>query len=144
MAHTDFSGTWKLDRNENWDGFASAVGMNFVARKMSGKSKPTMVLKQDEEKLEVEIQTMLFNRTEVVYLNGDPFENTAMDGTARTCVARWDGEVLAQTSEPKDPTNKSPKVTNTREITPDGEMLATITVHKPEGDVVCKRWFKKQ
>jgi hypothetical protein len=57
--------------------------MHFIARKMSGKSRPTLVIKQDEEKLEIEIQTIMFTRNDVVYLGGESFENTAMDGSKR-------------------------------------------------------------
>ncbi|KAK7115812.1 fatty acid-binding protein, adipocyte-like isoform X2 [Littorina saxatilis] len=44
-----FTGKWKMDRSENFDGFMNAMGVNFFIRKMAGFAKPENDIKVEDD-----------------------------------------------------------------------------------------------
>ncbi|XP_030201441.1 fatty acid-binding protein, brain [Gadus morhua] len=97
-----FCATWKLVHSENFDDYMKALGVGFATRQVGNVTKPTVVIRQDGEKLVIQTQST-FKNTEISFSLGEEFdEATADDRSCKTTVSleghqliqvqKWDGK----------------------------------------------------
>ncbi|XP_074643717.1 sodium/calcium exchanger regulatory protein 1-like [Tubulanus polymorphus] len=140
---TDFSGSWKLDRSENFDKFLELLGEheNFMTRQMmkiARFAKPVQTIKQDGDKFNIETKSVV--RTTVVdFKLGEEFEREEQGHKLKAKAELTDGKLVI-TQEPKDAESKLRKQKVAREIK-DGELVMTIVLGDDE--CICTRVFKK-
>ena len=58
----DFSGTWKLEKSENFDELLKAMKVGYVARKAINGLTPEFTIKQDGDNFHIISKTMLQTR----------------------------------------------------------------------------------
>ncbi|XP_072044202.1 fatty acid-binding protein homolog 6-like [Amphiura filiformis] len=134
MATVDFSGQWKLDRNdENFEKFVQEMGINFVFRKVMGVVRPTMGIKQDGDTFEITMHMPGMNKIQT-FTVGEEFDfEFPWDKNVDRMVAIWDdGKLVTK------PTVKLDLPVVTREIKGD-ELVLTMQ----KGELVTRRYFKK-
>ncbi|XP_063001188.1 retinoid-binding protein 7 [Elgaria multicarinata webbii] len=100
----DFSGTWNLVKNENFEGYMLALGIDFTTRKVAKLLKPQKVIKQDGDSFIIST-TSTFRSYFVQFKIGEAFEedNKGLDGRKCKSVVTWDSDklVCVQTGEKK-------------------------------------------
>lgn len=135
-----FSGKWKVDRSENFDGFMTAMGMNFLIRKMAGLSRPENDIRVEDDGTISIATTSTFMKNEQRFKLGEEFEeiNNFTKKKFKN-VATYDNGKLRITPTPAEPVDTPYPEYAERELTEDGEIQLTIKV----GDVICKRYFKR-
>ncbi|KAJ8382881.1 hypothetical protein SKAU_G00036590 [Synaphobranchus kaupii] len=129
-----FNGTWKIDRNENYDKFMEKMGVNVVKRKLAEHDNLKITLEQAGDKFLVK-ESSTFRMKENEFTLGVPFEYSLADGTEVSGAWISEGDVLKGTFTRKD---NGKVLTTTREIV-DGELVQSYSY---EG-VDAKRIFKK-
>ncbi|XP_050405974.2 fatty acid-binding protein homolog 5 [Patella vulgata] len=72
-------GNWKLEKNENWDEFMSAMGMNFVLRKVASKLTVCQEIIQNGDNWEINM-TSTFKNKSIKFQLGVPFDDETMNG----------------------------------------------------------------
>lgn len=136
-----FTGKWKLDRSEHFDEFMSALGVNFIIRKMASMAHPENDIRVDEDGTVVITNNSTFMKNEQRFKIDEEFEeiNPNVKKRFKNMPIFKDGK-LRVTPTPAEQVDVPFPEYAEREITAAGEMLMTIKI----GDVLCKRWFKKQ
>ena len=129
----DFSGTWKLEKDENLDEFLKAMGVGMIKRTAAAKMSPTLEITQNGDDFQVIMKTPLRNQ-EVKFKVGEEF--TAQDplqGKEMKMLATWEGDkqIIKNVTDPDG-------VVVTRELE-DGKLVQM----QSKGGVTCKRIFKK-
>ncbi|KAI5087992.1 fatty acid-binding protein, intestinal, partial [Silurus meridionalis] len=140
------NGTWKNDRNENYDKFMEQMGINMVKRKLAEHDNLKLIIEQNGDKFTIK-ESSNFRTKDVEFTLGVQFEYTMADGTDLTvrtkicmCVVlqgTWvmEGETLKGTFNRKD----NGKILTTTRSVVGGEL---VQCYNYEG-VDAKRIFKK-
>ncbi|XP_020499498.2 fatty acid-binding protein, intestinal [Labrus bergylta] len=75
-----FNGTWKIDRNDNYDKFMEKMGINMVKRKLAAHDNLKITLEQTGDKFHVK-ESSNFRTLELDFTLGVTFEYSLADGT---------------------------------------------------------------
>ncbi|ELW62617.1 fatty acid-binding protein, intestinal [Tupaia chinensis] len=130
-----FDGTWKIDRNENYDKFMEKMGINMVKRKLAAHDNLKLIITQEGNKFTVK-ESSTFRNVDIVFELGVTFNYSLADGTELTGTWNIEGNKLVGKFKRTDNGNELNAV---REII-GGELVQTYTY---EG-VQAKRIFKKE
>ncbi|XP_034527190.1 fatty acid-binding protein, intestinal [Ailuropoda melanoleuca] len=130
-----FDGTWKTDRNENYDKFMEKMGVNMVKRKLAAHDNLKLTITQEGNKFTIK-ESSTFRTTEIVFELGVTFNYSLADGTELTGSWNLEGNKLVGKFKRLDNGNE---LNTTREII--GGELVQIYVY--EG-IEAKRIFKKE
>ncbi|NWI76721.1 FABPI protein, partial [Dyaphorophyia castanea] len=129
-----FDGTWKIDRNENYEKFMEAMGVGMMKRKLGAHDNLKITIQQDGNKFIVK-EASNFRNIEIEFTLGVNFEYSLADGTELSGAWTLEGNKLVGTFTRKD----NGKVLKAyREIV--GDELVQTYVY--EG-VESKRFFKR-
>ncbi|XP_062449328.1 retinoid-binding protein 7 isoform X1 [Rhea pennata] len=100
----DFSGTWNLTSNDNFEGYMLALGIDFATRKIAKMLKPQKVIKQDGDSFSIHT-TSPFRDYLLHFKIGEEFEedNKGLDNRKCKSLVTWDNDklVCVQTGEKK-------------------------------------------
>ncbi|NWY49581.1 FABPI protein, partial [Chionis minor] len=129
-----FNGTWKIDRNENYEKFMEAMGVNIMKRKLGAHDNLKLTLQQDGNKFIVK-ESSNFRTIDIEFTLGVNFEYSLADGTELTGSWNMEGDKLVGSFTRKD---NGKVLTACREIV--GDELVQTYVY--EG-VEAKRIFKR-
>ncbi|NXC64781.1 FABPI protein, partial [Aleadryas rufinucha] len=129
-----FDGTWKIDRNENYEKFMEAMGIGMMKRKLGAHDNLKITIQQDGNKFTVK-EASNFRNIEIEFTLGVNFEYSLADGTELSGAWTLEGNKLVGTFTRKD----NGKVLKAyREIV--GDELVQTYIY--EG-VEAKRFFKR-
>lgn len=135
-----FSGKWKLDHSDNFDGFMTAMGVNFLIRKMAGMARPENDIHVEDDGTIVISTSSTFMKNEQKFKLGQEFEEiNNFTKTKFKNMPTYENGCLRIVPTPVDPVNTPYPEYAERELTDTGDMCLTLKV----GDVICKRYFKK-
>ncbi|KAM8808617.1 FABPI protein, partial [Eudromia elegans] len=129
-----FDGTWKVDRNENYEKFMEAMGVNIMKRKLGAHDNLKIVIQQDGNKFTVK-ESSNFRSIEIVFTLGVNFDYSLADGTELNGSWNTEGNKLVGKFTRKD---NGKELTTFREII--GDELVQTYIY--EG-VEAKRIFKR-
>ncbi|KAM4750446.1 fatty acid-binding protein, intestinal [Anableps anableps] len=129
-----FNGTWKVDRNENYEKFMEQMGVNMVKRKLAAHDNLKITIEQTGDKFHVK-ESSNFRSIEINFTLGVTFEYSLADGTALSGAWTMEGDTLKGVFNRKD---NGKQLTTTRII--QGDEL--IQSYSYEG-VDAKRIFKR-
>uniref|UniRef100_A0A667ZXJ5 Cellular retinoic acid-binding protein 1 n=1 Tax=Myripristis murdjan TaxID=586833 RepID=A0A667ZXJ5_9TELE len=131
-----FNGTWKVDRNENYEKFMEQMGINMVKRKLAAHDNLKIIVEQTGDKFHVK-ESSAFRTLEIDFTLGVTFEYSLADGTELTVSGSWkmEGDMLKGLFTRKD---NGKQLTTTRVI--QGDEL--IQSYNYDG-VDAKRIFKR-
>ncbi|XP_032419410.1 fatty acid-binding protein, intestinal isoform X1 [Xiphophorus hellerii] len=129
-----FNGTWKVDRNENYEKFMEQMGVNMVKRKLASHDNLKITIEQTGDKFHVK-ESSNFRNIEINFTLGVIFEYSLADGTQLSGSWIMEGDTLKGVFNRKD--NGKP-LTTVRTIQGD-ELVQTYNY---EG-VDAKRIFKR-
>ncbi|CAI9158387.1 unnamed protein product [Rangifer tarandus platyrhynchus] len=130
-----FDGTWKVDRNENYEKFMEKMGINVVKRKLAVHDNLKLIITQEGNKFTVK-ESSTFRSIEIIFELGVTFNYSLADGTELSGAWTLEGDKLVGKFKRLDNGNE---LNTVREII-GGEMVQTYTY---EG-VEAKRIFKKE
>ncbi|XP_003476891.2 fatty acid-binding protein, intestinal [Cavia porcellus] len=130
-----FNGSWKVDRNENYDKFMEKMGINVVKRKLAAHDNLKLTITQEGNKFTVK-ESSVFRTIEVVFELGVTFNYSLADGTELSGSWNLEGDKLVGKFKRVD---NGKELTTVREII-DNELIHTYTY---EG-VQAKRIFKRE
>ncbi|NWI38311.1 FABPI protein, partial [Picathartes gymnocephalus] len=129
-----FDGTWKIDRNENYEKFMEAMGIGLMKRKLGAHDNLKLTIQQNGDKFNVK-EASNFRNIEIEFTLGVNFEYSLADGTELSGAWTLEGNKLVGTFTRKD----NGKVLKAyREIV--GDELVQTYIY--EG-VETKRFFKR-
>ncbi|KAM7010205.1 fatty acid-binding protein, intestinal [Tautogolabrus adspersus] len=129
-----FNGTWKFDRNDNYEKFMEKMGINMVKRKLAAHDNLKITLEQTGDKFHVK-ESSNFRTLELDFTLGVTFEYSLADGTELSGSWVMEGDSMKGVFNRKDNGNL---LTTTRAIEGD-ELVQSYTY---EG-VEAKRIFKR-
>ncbi|KAL0970502.1 hypothetical protein UPYG_G00242950 [Umbra pygmaea] len=129
-----FNGTWKVNRNENYDKFMEQMGINVVKRKLAEHDNLKMTIQQTGDKFHI-TESSTFRTKEIDFTLGVQFDYALADGTEVSGTWVLEGDVLKGKFTRKD-NNKV--LTTTRSLV-EGELVQTYNYD----GVDAKRIFKK-
>ncbi|MCI4394837.1 hypothetical protein PGIGA_G00173430 [Pangasianodon gigas] len=129
-----FNGTWKIDRNENYDKFMEQLGINMVKRKLAEHDNLKLIIEQKGDKFTIK-ESSTFRTKDIEFTLGVQFEYSMADGTELIGTWAMEGEALKGTFTRKD---NGKLLTTTRSLV-GGEL---VQCYNYEG-VDAKRIFKK-
>ncbi|KAM6270003.1 fatty acid-binding protein, intestinal [Porphyrio hochstetteri] len=129
-----FNGTWKVERNENYEKFMEVMGVNIMKRKLGAHDNLKITIQQDGNKFTVK-ESSNFRTIDIEFTLGTNFEYSLADGTELTGAWNMEGNKLVGTFTRKD---NGKVLTAYREIV--GDELVQTYVY--EG-VEAKRIFKR-
>ncbi|XP_034886242.1 fatty acid-binding protein, intestinal [Mirounga angustirostris] len=130
-----FDGTWKIDRNANYDKFMEKMGVNMVKRKLAAHDNLKLTVTQEGNKFTVK-ESSTFRTIEIVFELGVTFNYSLADGTELSGTWNLEGNKLVGKFKRIDNGNELNAI---REII-DGELVQTYIY---EG-VEAQRIFKKE
>ncbi|XP_075911394.1 fatty acid-binding protein, intestinal [Petromyzon marinus] len=130
-----FSGTWKVEKNENYEKFLEAMGVNVVKRAAATVDNLCLTITQEGDSFTVK-ESSLIRSTEFAFSLGVAFDANLADGSDVNGSWTLEGNKLVGKFARKD---NGKIITTTREII-DGKLVQTMTFEGVEG----KRIFKKQ
>lgn len=130
-----FDGTWKVDRNENYEKFMEKMGINVVKRKLGAHDNLKLTITQEGNKFTVK-ESSNFRNIDVVFELGVNFPYSLADGTELTGTWSMEGNRLIGQFKRVD---NGKELIAVREVSGD-ELIQTYTY---EG-VEAKRIFKKE
>ncbi|NXM32684.1 FABPI protein, partial [Oxyruncus cristatus] len=96
-----FNGTWKIDRNENYEKFMEAMGVNMMKRKLGAHDNLKITIQQDGNKFTVK-EASNFRTIEIEFTLGVNFEYSLADGTEMNGNWNLEGNKLVGTFTRKD------------------------------------------
>ncbi|KFV12867.1 Fatty acid-binding protein, intestinal, partial [Tauraco erythrolophus] len=129
-----FNGTWKIDRNENYEKFMEVMGVNVMKRKLGAHDNLNITIQQDGNKFTIK-ESSHFRTIDIEFTLGVNFEYSLADGTEITGSWNLEGNKLVGTFTRKD---NGKALTAYREVV--GDELVQTYVY--EG-VEAKRFFKR-
>ncbi|XP_058496921.1 fatty acid-binding protein, intestinal [Solea solea] len=129
-----FNGTWKIERNENYEKFMEVMGVNVLKRKLALHDHLQIILEQTGDKFHVK-ESSAFRTVELDFTLGVTFDYSLADGTELSGSWTIEGDMMKGVFTRKD--NGKP-LTTTR-IIQGGEL---IQMYSYEG-VEARRIFKK-
>ncbi|XP_072352290.1 fatty acid-binding protein, intestinal [Scyliorhinus torazame] len=130
-----FNGTWKAERNENYDKFMEQLGVNAVKRKLASHDNLKLIIQQDGNKFTIK-ESSTFRTKDTEFTLGVAFDYTLADGTELNGSWICEGDKLVGKFARKD---NSKELLTTREII-GGEL---VQAYSYDG-VDAKRFFKKE
>ncbi|NWR36206.1 FABPI protein, partial [Tachuris rubrigastra] len=129
-----FNGTWKIDRNENYEKFMEAMGVNMMKRKLGAHDNLKITIQQDGDKFTVK-EASNFRTIEIEFTLGVNFDYSLADGTEMNGNWNLEGNKLVGTFTRKD----NQKVLKAyREIVGD-ELVQTYVYEGVESKRIFKR-----
>ncbi|NXP16313.1 FABPI protein, partial [Scytalopus superciliaris] len=129
-----FNGTWKIDRNENYEKFMEAMGVNMMKRKLGAHDNLKITIQQDGDKFTVK-EASNFRTIEIDFTLGATFDYSLADGTEVTGSWNLEGNKLVGSFTRKD----NGKVLKAyREIVND-ELVQTYVYEGVESKRIFKR-----
>ncbi|NXM05170.1 FABPI protein, partial [Tyrannus savana] len=96
-----FNGTWKIDRNENYEKFMEAMGVNMMKRKLGAHDNLKITIQQDGNKFTVK-EASTFRTIEIEFTLGVSFDYSLADGTEMNGNWNLEGNKLVGTFTRKD------------------------------------------
>ncbi|CEM03205.1 unnamed protein product [Vitrella brassicaformis CCMP3155] len=93
-AKPDFSGKWRLVRNEGLEDFLRAQGYSSLKIRLARAITPVQVIRQDGSRILIEHHTTYGRQLEAMSIGGPPSTNKGHDGKVTFDTARWDGHKL--------------------------------------------------
>ena len=135
MATVDFSGKWKLEKNENFDEFLKALNVGMIMRTAASKQTPVLDITQNGDDFIV-ITKSAVRTQEVKFKMGEKFTTKdPMEGKEVNMMAVWEGnkQVITNVDDPEN------GIKMTREL--EGDKLVMT---QSKGGVTCRRIFAKQ
>ncbi|XP_027514853.1 fatty acid-binding protein, intestinal [Corapipo altera] len=96
-----FNGTWKIDRNENYEKFMEALGVNMMKRKLGAHDNLKITIQQDGNKFTVK-EASNFRTIELEFTLGANFDYSLADGTEMSGNWNLEGNKLVGTFTRKD------------------------------------------
>ncbi|XP_016430593.1 fatty acid-binding protein, intestinal-like [Sinocyclocheilus rhinocerous] len=129
-----FNGTWKVDRNDNYEKFMEEMGINMVKRKLASHDNLKITVEQTGDKFHLK-EVSTFRTVEINFTLGVNFEYSMADGTELTGSWVMEGDTLKGTFTRKD---NGKLLITTRKIIAE-ELVQTYTY---EG-IEAKRIFKR-
>ncbi|XP_039614010.1 fatty acid-binding protein, intestinal [Polypterus senegalus] len=129
-----FNGTWKVDRNENYDKFMEQLGVNVMKRKLGAHDNLKITIDQDGDKFTIK-ESSNFRTKDIEFTLGVAFDYTMADGTELHGTWTLEGNKLVGKFNRKD---------NGKELLTTREIVADEMVQSYHYDGVdAKRIFKK-
>lgn len=91
----NYSGTWDIISNENFEGYMVALGIDFATRKIASVLKPQKVIEQDGDSFIIKTFTT-FKNYSCSFKIGEEFEEVTKGMDNRTCktVVNWENDKL--------------------------------------------------
>ncbi|XP_005243188.1 fatty acid-binding protein, intestinal [Falco biarmicus] len=129
-----FNGSWKIDKNENYEKFMEAMGVNMMKRKLGAHDNLKITIQQDGNKFSVK-ESSNFRTIVIEFTLGVNFDYSLADGTELNGAWNMEGNKLVGKFTRKD---NGKILTAHREVVGD-ELVQTYTY---EG-VEAKRIFKR-
>ncbi|RXM35190.1 Fatty acid-binding protein, intestinal [Acipenser ruthenus] len=129
-----FNGTWKVDKNDNYDKFMEQMGINLVKRKLAAHDNLKVTITQNGDKFTVN-ESSAFRTIEIIFTLGVHFEYSLADGTEIGGTWTVEGDKLVGKFTRKD---NGKELLTVREII-DNELVQS---YHYEG-VDAKRVFKR-
>ncbi|XP_057650152.1 fatty acid-binding protein, intestinal [Chionomys nivalis] len=131
-----FDGSWKVDRNENYEKFMEKMGINVVKRKLASHDNLKLTIKQEGNKFTVS-ESSTFRSISIVFELGVNFSYTLADGTELSGTWNLEGNNRL--------IGKFTRVDNGKELIAVREVSGNelIQTYTYEG-VEAKRFFKKE
>ncbi|NXJ64113.1 FABPI protein, partial [Rostratula benghalensis] len=128
------NGTWKIEKNVNYEEFMEAMGVNMMKRKLGAHDNLKLTIQQDGNKFTVK-ESSNFRTIDIEFTLGVDFEYSLADGTELTGSWNLEGNKLVGKFTRKD---NGKLLTAYREIV--GDELVQTYIY--EG-VEAKRFFKR-
>jgi len=130
-------GSYKFEKNENFESFLSATGVPFIPRKMMVSVSPSVNISKDGDVWTVTFN-VLFKSFSIQFELGKTFvEENPVSKEVNKCLAEEDnGTLTIKTTH-----EKSGAVT-TRKFCPTDEGF-TVVLHAEKGNVNARRFFKR-
>ncbi|KAM8969394.1 fatty acid-binding protein, intestinal [Sarcophilus harrisii] len=129
-----FDGTWKVDRNENYDQFMEKMGINMVKRKLAAHDNLKITITQTGNKMTVH-ESSTFRTVDIEFEFGVNFSYSLADGTELNGSWNLEGNKLIGKFKRVDNGNELNAV---REIVGD-ELVQTYTYQGVEAKRIFKR-----
>ncbi|XP_015479864.1 fatty acid-binding protein, intestinal [Parus major] len=129
-----FDGTWKIDRNENYEKFMEAMGVGMMKRKLGAHDNLKITIQQNGDKFNVK-EASNFRNIEIEFTLGVNFEYSLADGTELSGTWTLEGNKLVGTFTRKD---NGKVLKATREIVGD-ELVQTYVYEGVESKRIFKR-----
>ncbi|XP_070775678.1 fatty acid-binding protein, intestinal [Enoplosus armatus] len=130
-----FNGTWKIDRNDNYEKFMEQMGINMVKRKLAAHDNLKIIIEQTGDNTFHVKESSNFRNLEIDFTLGVTFEYSLADGTELKGSWGMEGDMLKGVFIRKD---NEKQLTTTRIV--QGDEL--IQSYNYEG-VDAKRIFKR-
>ncbi|XDV35434.1 hypothetical protein PO909_005383 [Leuciscus waleckii] len=91
----NYSGTWDIVDNENFEGYMVALGIDFATRKIAGMLKPQKIVEQDGDSFNIKTLTSFRNYT-TSFKIGEEFEEITKGLDNKKCqtTVNWDNDKL--------------------------------------------------
>ncbi|KAF7668505.1 hypothetical protein LDENG_00006940 [Lucifuga dentata] len=91
----DYSGTWDMISNDNFEGYMVALGIDFATRKIAKMLKPQKVIKQEGECFIIKTLST-FRNYECSFRIGEEYTEVTKGMDNRSCqtVVNWDNDKL--------------------------------------------------
>ncbi|CAJ1050587.1 retinoid-binding protein 7 [Xyrichtys novacula] len=91
----DYSGTWDMVSNVNFDGYMISLGIDFATRKVASLLKPQKVITQDGDSFTIKTFTT-FKNYECSFKTGEEFVEVTKGMDNRSCqtVVNWKDDKL--------------------------------------------------
>ncbi|XP_056315382.1 fatty acid-binding protein, intestinal [Danio aesculapii] len=129
-----FNGTWKVDRNENYEKFMEQMGVNMVKRKLASHDNLKITLEQTGDKFNVK-EVSNFRTLEINFTLGVTFDYSLADSTELTGSWVIEGDTLKGTFTRKD----NGKVLTTVRTIVNGELVQSYSYDGVEAKRIFKR-----
>ncbi|XP_066547157.1 retinoid-binding protein 7 isoform X2 [Amia ocellicauda] len=91
----NYTGTWDMDSNVNFQGYMMALGIDFATRKIAGTLKPQKVIEQNGDVFTIKTLSSLRNYSSS-FVVGEEFEEDTKGLDNRKCksLVSWDNGKL--------------------------------------------------
>ncbi|XP_051933102.1 retinoid-binding protein 7 [Hippocampus zosterae] len=91
----NYTGTWDMISNVNFEGYMIALGIDFATRKVAALLKPQKVIKQDGDQFIIRTLTS-FRNYEIVFQVGKEYKEVTKGMDNRICksVVNWENDKL--------------------------------------------------
>ncbi|XP_062899629.1 fatty acid-binding protein, intestinal [Mobula hypostoma] len=130
-----FNGSWRVERNENYEQFLEQLGVNVMKRKLAIHDNLKITIHQDGNKFTVK-ESSNFRTKEIEFTLGVSFEYSLADGTELQGSWNLEGDKLVGKFTRKD---------NGKELLTHREIVGNELVQTYSYDGVdAKRFFKKE
>ncbi|XP_062483574.1 fatty acid-binding protein, intestinal [Pezoporus occidentalis] len=96
-----FNGTWKIERNENYEKFMEAMGVNMMKRKLGAHDNLKITFQQDGKTFTLK-ESSNFRTIDIEFTLGVDFEYSLADGTELAGSWNMEGNKLVGTFTRKD------------------------------------------